>query len=90
MVEPRDTDAAKVRTAYERSGALAAAAEMNRLFPGLSATGAQAAARMKTAACPAGRAAPMFGSMFAMDEADATAISAAFDNGGEQAAAVEL
>jgi hypothetical protein len=28
--------------------------------------------------------------MFAMDEADATAICAAFDKGGEQAAAVEL
>ena len=28
--------------------------------------------------------------MFAMDEADATAICAAFDKGGEQAAALEL
>lgn len=41
-----DTDAAAVRAAFERSGALAAAAEMRRLFPGLSAAGAHAAAQM--------------------------------------------
>ena len=48
MFSISDTYAAAVRTAFERSGALAAAAEMNRLFPGLSPAGAQAAARMVT------------------------------------------
>jgi hypothetical protein len=41
-----DTDATKVGAVFERSGALAAAAEMGRLFPGLSAAGTQDAARM--------------------------------------------
>ena len=41
-----DDEAAKVRAAFERSGALAAAAEMGRLFPSLGADGAQVAARM--------------------------------------------
>ena len=41
-----DDEAAKVRAAFERSGALAAAAEMGRLFPGLSVDDAQVAARM--------------------------------------------
>ncbi len=59
-----EADAAKVRAAFERSGAIAAAAEMDRLFPGLSPAGTQAAAQRHPAqdetvrpAAPAGSSA---------------------------------
>jgi hypothetical protein len=49
MIAVTDDEAAKVRPAFERSGALVAAAEMGRLFPGLGAEDAQRAAARTTA-----------------------------------------
>ena len=55
MIAVTDDEAAKVRPAFERSGALVAAAEMGRLFPGLGAEDAQSAAARTTARWHPGR-----------------------------------